>query len=324
MQLHANAALSLNQRRRMVVRVLAHGWSLTKAAEAAEVSERTCAKWVARYRAEGEAGLRDRSSAPHRIPHRTPADRVEVIEALRRLRMSSSEIAECLGMALSTVSAVLKRIGLGKLSRLDPLEPPNRYERRQAGELLHIDVKKLGKINGAGWRVTGNRASQNANRRLARRGGPKGWEFVHVCVDDATRLAYAEVLADEKATTAVGFLRRAVAFYRRHGITVERVMTDNGSAYRSIAHALACRALGIHHLRTRPRRPRTNGKAERFIKTMIAGCNDGAIYGSSRERAAALDGWLWTYNHRRRHGALSHKPPIARLNELNNLPVSYS
>ena len=324
MQLHANAALSLNQRRRMVGRVIEQGWSLTKAAEAAEVSDRTCSKWVARYRAQGEVGLRDRSSAPRSIPHRTPADRVEVIELLRRLRMTGAEIAECLGMALSTVSAVLARIGLGKLSRLDPLEPPNRYERRTAGELLHIDVKKLGVINGAGWRVTGNRTSQNANRRQRRRGGPAGWEFVHVCVDDATRLAYAEVLADEKATTAIAFLRRALAFYGAHGISVQRVMTDNGAAYRSTIHALTCRALGIRHLRTRPRRPRTNGKAERFIKTMMAGWNDGAIYGSSRERAAALDGWLWTYNHRRRHGALSHKPPIARLNELNNLPGFYS
>jgi transposase len=324
MKLHANAALSLNQRRRMVGRVVEQGWSLTKAAEAAEVSERTCAKWVRRYRAQGDAGLRDRSSAPHQIPHRTPANRVEVLELLRRLRMTSSEIAECLGMALSTVSAVLTRIGLGKLSRLDPLEPPNRYERRQAGELLHIDVKKLGSINGAGWRVTGNRASQNANRRARRKGGPAGWEFVHVCVDDATRLAYAEVLSDEKATTAIAFLRRAIAFYAAHGITVQRVMTDNGAAYRSTAHALACRVLGIRHLRTRPRRPRTNGKAERFIKTMIAGWNDGAIYGSSHERTAALNGWLWTYNHRRPHGALSHRPPIARLNELNNLPGFYS
>ena len=324
MKLHANAALSLNQRRRMVGRVVEQGWSLTKAAEAAEVSERTCSKWVRRYRAQGDAGLRDCSSAPHQIPHRTPADRVEVLELLRRLRMTSSEIAECLGMALSTVSAVLKRIGLGKLSRLDPLEPPNRYERRQAGELLHIDVKKLGRINGAGWRVTGNRASQNANRRARRQGGPAGWEFVHVCVDDATRLAYAEVLDDEKATTAIAFLRRALAFYAAHGITVQRVMTDNGAAYRSTAHALACHVLGVRHLRTRPRRPRTNGKAERFIKTMIAGWNDGAIYGSSRERAAALNGWLWTYNHRRPHGALSHRPPIARLDELNNLAGFYN
>jgi transposase InsO family protein len=322
MKLHANAALSLNQRRRMVGRVVGQGWSLTKAAEAAEVSERTCAKWVARYRAHGEAGLLDRSSAPHRIPHRTPVERVEVIELLRRLRMTGAEIAECLGMALSTVSAVLKRVGLGKLSRLEPLEPPNRYERRHAGELLHIDVKKLGKIGpkGPGHRVTGHRHyNQRKNGKRA-----VGWEFVHVCVDDATRLAYAEVLADEKAATAVAFLGRAIAFYAAHGIAVQRVMTDNGACYLSIAHSLACRALRVRHLRTRPRRPRTNGKAERFIKTMIAGWNDGAIYGSSRERAGALDGWLWTYNHRRPHGALGHKPPIARLNELNNLPGFYS
>jgi transposase len=324
MKLHANAALSLNQRRRMVGRVVEQGWSLTKAAEAAEVSERTCAKWVARYRADGEAGLLDRSSAPKHIPHRTPAERVEVIELLRRLRMTGAEIAECLGMALSTVSAVLKRVGLGKLSRLGPLEPPNRYERRQAGELLHIDVKKLGRIpqGRAGHRVHANRALQHNPRKAGKR--QVGWEFVHVCVDDATRLAYAEVLSDERAATAIGFLRRAIAFYAAHAITVQRVMTDNGAAYRSIAHALACRALGVRHLRTRPYRPRTNGKAERFIKTMIAGWNDGAIYGSSHERARALDGWLWTYNHRRPHGALSHKPPIARLNELNNLPGFYS
>ena len=325
MKLHANAALSLNARRRMVARVLEQGWSLTQAAEAAEVSERTCSKWVARYRAEGEGGLLDRSSAPKQIPHRTPPDRAEAIASLRRLRMTGAEIAECLKMPLSTVSAVLKRIGLGKLSRLDPIEPPNRYERARPGELLHIDVKKLGVINGAGHRISGRRASQNANRRARRRGEKTaGWEFVHICIDDATRLAYAEVLTDEKATTAIAFLRRAVAFYAAHGIQVERLLTDNGSAYRSKLHAIACHALGIRHLRTRPYRPRTNGKAERFIKTMIAGWNDGAIYGSSRERAAALDGWLWHYNHRRPHGALSHQPPIARLAELNNLPGLYT
>jgi transposase InsO family protein len=293
-------------------------------AEAAEVSERTCSKWVGRYRAQGEVGLRDRSSAPRRIAHRTPAERVEVIALLRRLRMTSTEIAECLGMALSTVSAVLKRIGLGKLNRLEAREPPNRYERRHAGELLHIDVKKLGRIpqGRAGHRVHGQRGLQRNSRKDGKR--TVGWEFVHVCVDDATRLAYAEVLPDEKATTAVAFLRRAVAFYASYAITAQRVMTDNGAGYRSTLHALACRAIGLRHLRTRPRRPRTNGKAERFIKTMIAGWNDGAIYGSSHERTAALDGWLWTYNHRRRHGALGHKPPIARLNELNNLAGSYS
>jgi transposase InsO family protein/transposase-like protein len=323
MKLHGNAALSLNQRRRMVHRVVEQGWSIAEAAAAAEVSGRTCSKWVARYLAEGDAGLLDRSSAPGWIPHRTPEDRVEVIVALRRLRMTGAEIAFCLGMALSTVSAVLARVGLGKLSRLEPPEPPNRYERRHAGELLHVDVKKLGVITGTGHRITGRRDSQNANRRARRRGAPKGWEFVHVCVDDATRLAYVEVLGDEKAATAVGFLRRAVAFYAAHGITVQRVMSDNGACYRSTIHAFACRALGVRHLRTRPYRPRTNGKAERFIRTLLAGWAYGAIYATSRERTQALDGWLWTYNHRRPHGALSHKPPIARLNELNNLAGTY-
>jgi transposase InsO family protein/transposase-like protein len=325
MKVHANAPLGPKGRRTMVLRVLEQGWSLAAAAEAAGVSERTCSKWIARYRADGEAGLLDRSSAPHSIPHRTADELVEVIVTLRRLRMTAGEISLCLAMALSTVSAVLLRVGLGKLSRLEPPEPPNRYERRHPGELLHVDVKKLGRIQrGAGHRITGRK---HHNPRRGPRGAERrtvGWEYVHVCVDDATRLAYVEVLADEKATSAVGFLQRAVAFYDRHGITVERVMTDNGGAYRSTIHAFACRALGVRHLRTRPYRPRTNGKAERFIRTLLAGWAYGAIYGSSRERTAALDGWLWTYNHRRPHGALSHKPPIARLHELNNLAGSYT
>jgi transposase InsO family protein len=308
----------------MVRRVVEQGWSIKAAAVAAETSAKTCGRWVSRYRAEGECGLLDRSSAAREIPHRTCPQREQVIARLRRLRMTGAEIAMVLGMPLSTVSAVLLRIGLGKLSRLEPPEPPNRYQRERPGELIHIDVKKLGRIRGAGHRVTGSRASQADTRRQGRRVGVAGWEFVHVCVDDATRLAYAEVLADERATTAVGFLKRAIAFYARHGIRVQRLMTDNGSAYRSTVHALACRLLGIRHLRTRPYRPRTNGKAERFIRTLLGGWAYGAIYGSSPERTAALDGWLWTYNHRRPHGSLSHKPPIARLNELNNLPGSYN
>jgi transposase InsO family protein len=251
-----------------------------------------------------------------------------VIAALRRLRFTGPEIAETLEMATSTVSAVLKRIGLGKLSRLEPPEPVRRYEKARAGELLHIDVKKLGRISvkGAGHRVTGNanRQSQHHRREGRSKRGLTGWEYVHVCVDDATRLAYVEVLPDEKAPTAVGFLHRAVAFYAAHGVSVERVMSDNGACYRSTIHAFACRAMGLRHLRTRPYRPRTNGKAERFIPTPLAGWTYGAIYSSSPERAAALDGWLWTYNHRRPHGALAHKPPIARLNELTNLAGSYS
>jgi transposase InsO family protein len=289
-----------------------------------EISERTVAKWVARYRAEGEAGLLDRSSAPGSISHRTPEDRAEAIAALRRLRMTGAEIALCLGMAPSTVSAVLARIGLGKLSRLEPPEPPNRYERARPGELIHVDVKRLGCIRGAGHRVTGHRKSQKKTRRNGKRTGVAGWEFVHVCVDDATRLAYVEVLDDEQGATAAGFLRRAVRFYASYGITVQRVMSDNGACYRATIHAVACRLLGLKHLRTRPYRPRTNGKAERFIRTLLGGWAYGAIYGSSRERTAALDGWLWTYNHRRPHGSLSHKAPIARLRELNNPARHYS
>jgi len=318
MRLHANAALSLRQRERMVGRVVDRGWSLAKAAEAAEVSERTCAKWVRRYRVEGAAGLLDRTSAPGSIPHRTSEKRVQAIVALRRLRMTGAEISMALGMPLSTVSAVLLRVGLGKLSRLEPPEPPNRYQRAWPGELLHIDVKKLGRIPAGG----GHRMRGRGPGRHHGKGG--GWDCVHVCVDDATRLAYVEVLADEKAGTAAGFLRRAVGFYRRHGIHVERVMTDNGSGYRSTVHAFACRTLGIRHIRTQPYRPRTNGKAERFIRTLIGGWAYGAFYFSSQQRTAALDGWIHTYNHHRPHGALSHKTPAARLRELNNLPGSYT
>jgi transposase InsO family protein len=318
MQLHANAALSLNQRRRLVGRVLEEGWSLTKAAEAAEVSDRTAAKWVSRYRREGEAGLLDRSSAPALVANRTDERRVEAIAALRRLRFTAPELAELLDMPLSTVSGILTRIGMGKLGRLG-LEPAQRYERARPGELIHIDVKKLGRIQGgAGKRIFGGHS--HYNRTFTDRDGKRrttvGWDYVHIAIDDATRLAYAEVLSDEKAITAVGFLRRAVAFFDRHGVTVERLITDNGSPYRSTVHAIACRALGIHHLRTRPHRPQTNGKAERLIRTMLGGWAYGAIYASSTERTAALDGWLWHYNHRRRHSALGHEPPITRLNNL--------
>jgi transposase InsO family protein len=317
MKLHANAALSLTQRRRMVLRVLEQGWTITAAAAAAETSPKTCGKWVSRYRASSELGLLDRSSAPQSVANRTDERRIEAIAALRRLRFTGPEIAELLGMALSTVSGILTRIGMGRLGRLG-MEPAERYERQRPGELIHIDVKKLGRIErGAGHRVTGRRRgnpTRTDGSGIRRR--QVGWECVHVAIDDCSRLAYAEVLPDEKTATVIGFLRRAVAFYRRHGITVERLMTDNGSAYRSGVHAIACRALGIRHLRTRPRRPQTNGKAERFIRTMLGGWAYGAIYRDSRERTAALDGWLWTYNHRRRHASIGRQPPITRLNNL--------
>jgi transposase InsO family protein len=322
MKMHANARLSLKGRELLIDRVEHAGWSLSAAAEAAGISDRTARKWIARYRAEGPAGLLDRSSAPRVVANRTEERCVEVIAALRRLRMTGAEIAETLGMALSTVSGILTRIGLGKLGRLG-LEPAQRYERARPGELIHIDVKKLGRIARPGYAMLGGRAARGAPG-YHRKSTKLGWEFVHVAVDDATRLAYVEVLADEKATTAIGFLRRAVKHHAAYGITVERLITDNGAAYRSTMHAIACRALGIRHLRTRPYRPQTNGKAERFIRTMLGGWAYGAIYRDSTERNAALAGWLDFYNRRRPHGSLSHKPPLARLNELNNLLGSYS
>jgi transposase InsO family protein len=287
------------------------------AAEAAGVSVRCARKWVGRYRG-GDRRLLDRSSAPQRVANRTDAERVAVIVKLRQLRMTSAEIAETLAMPLSTVSGILTRLGLGRLGRIG-LEQPLRYERSRPGELIHIDVKKLGRIRGVGHRISGSRASQGKTRINGRRTGIAGWEYVHVAVDDFSRLAYAEVLDDETAATAAGFLRRAVAYYRRYGIQVERVLTDNGSCYRALLHAIACRRLGIRHLRTRPHRPQTNGKAERFIRTLLNGWAHGPIYGTSQERTTALDGWPWHYNHRRRHAALGHQPPVTR----TNLPGSY-
>jgi transposase InsO family protein len=288
------------------------------AAEAAGISERSARKWLGRWRVEGEAGLLDRSSAPKRVPSRLPADRLEAIEALRRLRMTAAEIAEVLSLALSTVSRWLARIGLGKRSRLEPPEPPNRYERKHPGELIHVDIKKLGRIGrrGAGHRVLGERHRKSQERIGPKRLGSTGWEFVHVCVDDATRLAYVEVLPDEKGTTAAGFLHRAVDWFKGMGIQVERVLSDNGACYRSRVHGEACAELGMRHIFTRPYRPQTNGKAERFIQTLTNRWAYGAIYGSSAERTAALPGWLDHYNFRRRHGSLGHKAPAARLAEL--------
>ena len=318
MKLHANARTCPNSRRLLVTRIEEEeeGWSLTEAAEAAGVSERTARKWLRRWRAEGPRGLRDRSSAPKRIPHRTPARIVTLIERLRRLGMTAAEIAETLELALSTVSVWLKRLGLGKLSRLEPPEPPNRYQRSRPGELVHVDVKRLGRFGVAGKRMIGQRHASHGY----------GWEFCHVMVDDATRLAYVEVLADERGQTAVGFLRRGIGWFSERGVRVERVMTDNGSPYVSTVHAVACRELGLKHLRTRPYRPRTNGKAERFIQTMLREWAYGRLYRSSAERHSQLGAWLNRYNYRRKHGSLGHRPPAARLSELigNNLAGNYS
>ncbi len=318
MKLHANARLSVIGRQLLVDRIERESWKVRDAAQSVGISERTARKWLARYRTEGPDGLIDRPSTPQLVANRTDERTIEAIAALRRLRFSGPEIAEVLDRPLSTVSGILTRIGMGRLGRLG-LEPAERYERQVAGELIHIDVKKLGRIHGgAGKRITGlqrnprrtRKDSEGHNRRIV------GWDYVHVAIDDATRLAYAEVLSDEKATTAIGFLRRAIAFFESHGMTVCDLLTDNGSAYRSAVHAIACRTLGIRHLRTRPRRPQTNGKAERFIRTMLAGWAYGAIYATSAERTAALDGWIYRYNHHRRHAAIGRQPPISRLNNL--------
>jgi transposase InsO family protein len=244
-------------------------------------------KWLRRYR-EGDGELRDRSSRPRRSPARLSDERVRVIEALRRLRMTAVEIAEILQLPLSTVSLWLKRIGLGKRSRLEPPEPPNRYERRHPGELVHVDIKKLGRIRGAGHRVTGSRASQAKTRREGRLREVAGWEYVHVMVDDHSRLAYAEVLDDLTASCAIAFLRRAVVWFAERGVAVRAVMSDNGACYVAHQYADALADLRLRHLRIRPGRPQTNGKAERFIQTMLREWAYGQIYGSSDERAANL------------------------------------
>jgi len=320
MKLHANARTCPKSRRLLVERI-EDGWSLVEAAEAAGISDRTARRWMARWRAEGERGLLDRSSAPKRIPHKTSPERVGEIVRLRRLRMTAAQIATALRMALSTVSAVLKRVGLGKRSRLDLPEPPNRYERRRPGELIHIDVKKLGRILKPGHRVTGDRRGQAKTHRNGKQVSLAGWEFVHVAIDDHSRLAYAEVLADEKGPTAVGFLKRALEFYAGFGIKVQRVMTDNGSPYVSHIHTAACHELQLRHLRTRPYRPRTNGKAERFIQTLQREWAYGRVFQTSAQRTAALHPWLTHYNFTRPHGALSHKPPGSR---LTNAPRNYT
>ena len=321
MKLHGNARTCPKSRKLLVERIESRTWTLGTAAEAAGVSERTAYRWLKRWREEGEHGLLDRSSRPHRSPTQLAPTTVEVIEKLRRLRMTAAQIVEVLGIPLSTVSRWLKRIGLGKRSRLEPPEPPNRYERRHPGELVHVDIKTLGRIStlGAGHRMVGHRKSQRVPREQAkgrRLSQPTGFEYVHVMVDDHTRLAYAEVLQTLTAPDAVGFLRRALDWFADRGVVIRSVMSDNGSAYRAHAYRKTLAELGIKHVRIRPYRPRTNGKAERFIQTLLEEWAYERIYGSSTERAKALPLFLDRYNFRRPHGALSHKPPASRLTNV--------
>jgi transposase InsO family protein len=305
-RLHANAKLTPSMHLLLVRRVLEEGHHVADVAAALGVSERTVYRWLARWR-RGDTKLLDRSSRPRRSPRRTPEPVVRTIEALRRLRMTSSAIAAKLAMAVSTVCVVLMRLGLNRLSRLEPPEPPNRYCRRHPGELVHLDVKKLGRFARPGHRVTGRGAPGTTSHTKA------GWEAVHVAVDDCTRLAYVEILADERAATTIGFLQRALAWFAERGVRVQQVMSDNGSPYRAKAFAAACAHHGLRHLRTRPYRPRSNGKAERFIQTLLREWAYAAAYTSSDQRLLALPPWLDYYNHRRPHGALSHRTPASRL-----------
>ena len=320
MKLHANHRTCPSSRRLICRRVLEEGWTLQRAAEAAGCSVRTAAKWLGGYRA-GDRELLDRSSRPCRSPFRLSAQRVQAIERLRRLRMTAAEIAEVLGIPLSTVSLWLKRIGLGRRSRLEPPEPLNRYERRHPGELVHVDIKQLGRVRGAGHRVLGSRASQKRISRQGRLTGAAGWEYVHVVIDDHSRLAYAEVLEDLTSACAIAFLQRAVAWFAQRGVQIRAVMTDNGSCFTSHAYGRALRELGLRHARIRPHRPQTNGKAERFIQTLLNEWAYSRIYGSSRERTAALPLYLDRYNYQRPHGSLGKRAPATR---LNNLVRNYS
>ena len=299
MKLHRNHATCPNSRRLICRRVIDEDWTLQQAAEAAGCSVRTAAKWVRRFR-DGDHALEDRSSRPAHSPNRMPERLVRAVGALRRLRMTAAQIGESLGIPLSTVSLWLRRIGLGKRSRLEPPDPPNRYERRRPGELVHVDIKQLGRISerGAGHRVTGHRGSQFARREGGVLKRQTGFEYVHVMIDDHSRLAYAEVLPSLTADCAIAFLRRAVAWFAERGVRIRAVMTDNGSCYVAHAHRAALRDLGLRHLRIRPYRPRTNGKAERFIQTLLDEWAWVRAYGSSPERAAALPLFLERYNFR--------------------------
>jgi transposase InsO family protein len=305
-QIHANAKLVPSTRLLLVRRVLEEQWRVADVAAAFGVAERTAYRWLARWRA-GDHELRDRSSAPRRVPRRTPRALEQLIDRLRRLRMTSTRIAAELSMAVSTVGAVLKRLGLNRLSRLEPPEPPNRYERRRPGELVHVDIKKLGRFRRAGHRVTG----RTAPGATADRG--HGWDCIHVAIDDYSRVAYVEVLPDERATTCIEFLDRAITWFSDRSVRVERVMSDNGSGYRAHAFAAACAARNVKHLRTRPYRPRTNGKAERFIQTLLREWAYAVRYETSEHRTIALDPWIEYYNRQRPHGALGHRAPNTRL-----------
>jgi transposase InsO family protein len=311
MDVHKNARLTPVGREVMVRRVVEGGQTPKAVGEAVGVCPRTVRKWVGRFQAEGAAGLQDRSSRPHRLRQPTPPEIVARIEALRRQRWTGAQIARETGVSKATVSRILRRLGLNRLKTLEPAEPVRRYERERPGELIHIDIKKLGRFDRAGHRVTGDRTGHSTSRGI-------GWEYVHVCIDDASRIAYVEIKKDERKESAVAFLEAAVRYYAKLGVTVERVMTDNGSCYLSCAFTRACQRLGLKHLRTRPYTPKTNGKAERFIQTALREWAYAKAYHHSDQRGAELPLWLHRYNWHRPHGSLDAMPPISRLGLAGN------
>ena len=311
MDIHKNARTT-HHSRLLIIERLKQGWTVIAVAGALGVDPRTVRKWRDRFAAEGEAGLADRSSRPHRCPSRLATHDEDQIEALRRNRMTGPAIARQLGRPVSTIGVVLRRRGLGRLAALDPRKPAIRYQRERPGEVIHVDTKKLGRIDGVGHRITGHHTGMTRNRGI-------GWDHLHVAIDDASRLAYTELLPDERKETATAFLSRALDWFARHGVTVERVMTDNGSAYRSHDFRRVIDQAGLRHIRTRPYTPRTNGKAERFIQSSLREWAYAQPFDSSAARGDAMRTWIDAYNHTRPHSALGGKPPITRIAKDNLL-----
>ena len=307
MNLHRNARTTPASRVEMVRRVLERGQSAPVVAQAYGVACKTVRKWIARYQAEGLPGLEDRSSRPGRLRDPTPAWLVERIIDLRRQRLPGKQIAIETGVSRSTVSRILRAARLSRAKDLQPAEPIVRYERQAPGDMIHMDIKKLGRFEQAGHRVTGDRTGQSNSRGV-------GWEFVHVCIDDNSRVSFSQILPDETAVSAIAFLRAAVAYFEGLGVTILRVMTDNGSCYKAHAFRDACRELGLKHIRTKPYTPKTNGKAERFIQTALREWAYARSYPTSDHRAAELPRWLHRYNWHRPHGGINSQTPISRLN----------
>lgn len=311
MNSHKHARLTPKGRALLVNRVLEQGWSVAAASQAAGVSERTGFKWLARFKAEGLAGLADRSSRPKRCPGALTAQEQGQLEAMRRQRWPLWRIAAQAGRGIGTVSRCMQRLGLSRLKALEPPVPVIRYERAAAGELLHLDTKKLGRIDGVGHRITGDR-TLNRNRGI-------GWDMVHLAIDDHSRVSFALIKPDERGESCAQFLRQAAAYYASLGVSIDRVMTDNGTGYRSQAFRTACNELGIRHVRTRPYTPKTNGKAERFVQTSLREWAYARSYVSSAQREAALQPFLHRYNWHRPHSALNHRPPMSRIPAVSNL-----